>query len=153
MYAPLLLPLLLAGQPLFEDLSALDQRLAALSDNRAVPLDKRLRLARCPLPPQIENGPQGSLAVRCIAAGWQLRVAISGARGAAADPAERSSVPLVHRGETVQVAIVGNDFTLNYSGVATEAGREGEPVRVRFPTSGKILVATVSGPGKVMIED
>ncbi|MEY4999072.1 MAG: Chaperone for flagella basal body P-ring formation, partial [Pseudomonadota bacterium] len=51
------------------------------------------------------------------------------------------------------VAIVGNDFTLSYSGVATEAGRKGDPVRVRFPTSGKVLVATVSGPGKVMIED
>ncbi len=152
MYAPILLPLLLAGQPLFEDLSALDQRLAEMSGNRAIPLDKRLRLARCPSPAQIESGPQGSLAIRCIPAGWQLRVALSGARETA-DPSERSSLPIVHRGETVHVAIVGNDFTLSYSGVATEAGRKGDPVRVRFPTSGNVLVATVSGPGKVMIED
>jgi len=149
MTATLLLPLLLASATQLEDLNALDAQLAAASGNSAKPLDKRLRLARCPAPIRIDPAQQGALVVRCPETGWQLRVAINGAP--AAD--DRATPLLIQRGESVQVAIRGEDFTLSYPATAMEGGRKGDHVRVKFPSGGKVLVATVTGQGRVEILD
>lgn len=144
----LLLPLLLAGSPQLEDLNALDVQLAAASGNSARPLDKRLRLARCPAPVRIDPVQQGALVVRCPDAGWQVRVAVN------ASPAANDAAPwLIQRGESVQVAIRGDDFTLSYPATAIEGGRKGDAMRVKFPSGGKVLVATVIGHGRVEILD
>lgn len=151
MTTALLLPLLLAGQPVFEDLAALDAQLAKASDHRALPVDRRLRLARCPAPITLGPGQHGTIIVRCSEIGWQLHVPL--AQQGSAGAADTVSPILIQRGESVQVAIKGDEFTLTYQAVATEAGRRGDPVRVKFSPSGKVLVATVSGKGKVEILD
>jgi flagellar basal body P-ring formation protein FlgA len=145
----LLLALLLGGSPQLEDLTALDVQLAAASGNSAKPLDKRLRLARCPAPIRIDPAQQGALVVRCQETGWQLRVALN-----AVPTGDGTASPtLIQRGESVQVAIRGDDFTLSYPATAMEAGRKGDPVRVKFPSGGKVLVAIVTGHGRVEILD
>ncbi len=149
MTASLLLPLLLTGTPVWEELTALDAQLAIASGNRAKPLDKRLRLARCPAPVRIDAAQHGALLMHCPELGWQLRVPLD----AAAAGGDSASPPLVQRGESVRVAIRGNDFTLSYMATAMEAGRKGESVRVKFPAGGKVLVATVTGHGRVEILD
>jgi flagella basal body P-ring formation protein FlgA len=72
---------------------------------------------------------------------------------ASASGNDNASPPLIQRGESVQVAIRGDDFTLSYPATAMESGRKGDPVRVKFPSEGKVLVATVTGHGRVEILD
>jgi flagellar basal body P-ring formation protein FlgA len=145
----LILATLLVVGPQLEDINVLDAQLAAASGNSAKPLDKRLRLARCPAPIRIDPAQQGALVVRCPEIGWQLRVATN----TAATVNDAASPLLIQRGESVQVAIRGDDFTLSYPATAMEAGRKGDPVRVKFPSGGKVLVATVTGHGRVEILD
>ncbi len=148
MPATLMLPLLLAAQTPFEDLAALDARLAQVSDGRALALDPRLRLARCPVPAAIDTDATGMLLASCPDAGWKLRILMR-----AAAPAAALGPVLIQRGESVAVTIHGDDFALSYQGTAIEPGRKGDAVRVKFVPGGKILVATVAGHGRVEIVD
>lgn len=145
-----LLPLLLAAQPALEDLDALDARLAEISDGTTARIDRRLRLVRCPAPPTIQPSAQSGFEVTCPARGWRLQVPLSPNR---ADPAGKASPMLVLRGESVKVAITGEDFAVEYRAVAVDAGRMGDTVRVKFAGSRSPMAATVSGQGKVSMVD
>ncbi len=149
MLTPMILPMLLASQPMFEDLDALDVRLAEASSRTAIALDRRLRLVRCPENAEIGAERPGQLFVRCISKGWNIRVAT---RNANAGP-NALVPPLVQRGENVKVAIRGSDYTLHYQATAIEAGRMGDSVRIRFAASGIVLSGTVSGQGRVDLVD
>lgn len=144
-----ILPLLLSALPVLEDLDALDARLTKASEGRVAPLDRRLRLARCPVSPTIQSAAKSGLEIACPSLGWRLRVPlVSGNHDAAP-----THPVLVQRGETVQVAIIGDDFTVQYQAVATEAGRLGDMVRVKFIGSNRFMTATVAGNGKAQIID
>lgn len=145
-----LLPLLLAAPPALEDLAALDARLAVESGDTAAPLDRRLRLARCPAPPVIAPAARSGLEIACPALGWRLQVPVL-TRGSAA--AGQSAAVIVQRGESVQVSISGEDFSVEYRAVAVDAGRLGDTVRVRFSGTASPMAATVSGPGKLSMID
>ena len=144
-----MLPLLLATQPVLEDLDALDARLAKASDGSVAPLDRRLRLMRCPVSPTIEPAAKSTLEIACPSRGWRLSVPLASGNSDAAP----TQPVLVHRGESVQVAIIGDDFTVQYQAVATEAGRLGDIVRVKFVGSNRLMSATVAGNGKAQIID
>lgn len=147
-FAPLL-PLLLASQLPLEDLDALDARLSVASNGTAARLDRRLRLVRCAEPAAIEPLMQGGLELACPSRGWRLRVPIALANAASID----QQPTLVKRGESVQVAIVGSEFTLHYQAIVTEAGRMGDTIRVKFVGANGLMASTVSGHGKVRIID
>ena len=144
-----MLPLLLATQPVLEDLDALDARLAKASDGSVAPLDRRLRLMRCPVSPTIEPAAKSALQIACPSRGWRLSVPLASGNSDAAS----TQAVLVHRGESLQVAIIGDDFTVQYQAVATEAGRLGDIVRVKFVGSNRLMAATVAGNGKAQIID
>lgn len=145
----IMLPLLFASQSSFEDLDHLNQRLAVISGQRAIALDPRLRLQRCPEPATIAPDASGALTVHCPATGWRVRVAL-----ATENLTRDAAAPLlVQRGANVAVTIKGDEFTLSYQAVAVEAGRKGDTVRVKFAAGGPMLVATVAGPGRVEIRD
>ena len=144
-----ILPLLLATQPVLEDLDALDARLVEASEGSSAPLDRRLRLARCPVSPTIQSVAKSGLEIACPSLGWRLRVPLVSRKSDAAP----TQPVLVHRGESVQVAIIGDDFTVQYQAVATEAGRLGDIVRVKFVGSNRLMSATVAGNGKAQIID
>ena len=144
-----ILPVLLAAHPVLEDLDALDARLAKVSEGSAALLDRRLRLVRCPVSPTIQSAAKSGLEITCPSLGWRLRVPLVSGNHEAAP----THPVLVQRGETVQVAIIGHDFTVQYQAVATEAGRLGDIVRVKFVGSNRLMAVTVAGNGKAQIID
>ena len=146
---PMLLTAALASNPAlaneFEDLTALDRRIAELAP--ATPIDSRLKLRRCPEPAVLEPS-SGMVAVRCIPLGWRLRVAWVGE--AAAVPSVK---PVIRRGQAVNVMIVGESYSVGYDGIAMDDGAVGSDIRVKFSAQGAFQTGTVIGPGKVRIDD
>jgi flagella basal body P-ring formation protein FlgA len=74
---PIVMLALAAGA--LENLDVLDLKIgmAARAVGRvAVPLDRGIRVPRCPTAPQIDVTYASSLAVRCPALGWHLHVGV-----------------------------------------------------------------------------
>ncbi len=95
------------------------------------PVDRRLRLAPCPvaLTAGWHGEPGRSVVVRCPAGtGWRVFVAVAAGSSA-------SGAPAVARGEAVAIVIHGQGFTLSRKGEALESGAIGQWIRVR-PLSG-----------------
>jgi flagellar basal body P-ring formation protein FlgA len=132
----------------FEDLAALDARVAELGIADAI--DPRIRLPRCPEPALLDANMPGMVAIRCASLGWRLRVPLRAESSNAALPSQKLAV---QRGETVNVMIVGDSYSLSYDGIAMDDGPVGGTVRVKFSTRGAFLTATVTGPGAVEIAD
>ncbi len=146
---PLLLVAAITGTPAiaseFEDLGALDRRIAELAP--AEPIDQRLKLRKCPEAAQLEQA-AGMIAVRCPQLGWRLRVPVKAlVQGQKADKA------VIRRGEAVLVTISSEGYSVSYDGVAMDDGTMGSAIRVKFTTPGVFQTAYVTGPGKVQIED
>ena len=142
----------------FEDFDRLDARIAELvaaTGEKVGPIDRRIKLARCPEAPALERGGIGVIAVRCTPLGWRLRVPTN---AAVADPAARGlaqipETPVVRRGEAVNVMIAGDNFSVSYVATAMDDGAVGNSVRVKFSTQGAFLTAKVIAPGKVQMND
>jgi flagellar basal body P-ring formation protein FlgA len=134
------------GQP-FEDLDALEARVAAAAPTH--PIDRRLKLARCPDPVVIDPPALGAIALRCPALGWRIRLNL--AQASIAQLAQRQSA--VRRNDVVDVVIRGSGFELSANGTALDDAAIGEPVRVKTPTSAAPLRGTVVGAGLVEISD
>ena len=115
-----------------------------------LPIDRRLRLARCEAPLALEwyGRSHETVLVRCPAAGgWRLFVPIE------SGPAAARQEPIVARGEAVAIVVQGNGFTLSRQGEALEAGAVGEWIRVRpADRRGDPLRAQVLRPGLVGME-
>lgn len=133
----------------FEDLDALDSRVAsALGGKKARPIDRRLKLVRCPEPVVLDVTSAASVALRCNSVGWRIRV-----------PTEQGSGPvnvgeiLVRRGEMVEIRIKGMDFEIGTTGLANEDGYRGERIIVKTSTGGAGITATVVEQGVVYITD
>ena len=93
-----------------------------------LPIDRRLRLARCEAPLALEwyGRSHETVLVRCPAAGgWRLFVPIE------SGPAAARQEPIVARGEAVAIVVQGHGFTLSRQGEALEGGAVGEWIRVR----------------------
>lgn len=132
-----------------EDLDRLDSRVQIMTGaapgqpgGAIAPIDRRLRLVACPQPASIEWSGSDSLAIRCPAIGWRLRVGIAPLSGRRAG-AEMN----VHRGDTVEVSVEGNDFDVTTTAIALDDGARGQSVRVKLAGSGTQSSATVTGPG------
>lgn len=146
----------------FEDLNALDAQVSAVlqgSGATAQPIDRRLKLARCPEPIAIDNGATDSVALRCNAIGWRIRVPLvktAVSEEKIASPINNlqadSGEILVRRGETVELVIRDQDFEIMSSGVAQEDGRMGKQIRVKSSTGTSVLGGTVVARGIVHIE-
>lgn len=117
------------------DLARLDQAVAAFTGvpmgqpgGAAAPLDRRLRLARCPAEPLLSwHGQQReAVQLRCpVVGGWTLYVPIISAGGGVAE------APLVQRGDAVSIVVAGEGFALSQPGEALESGAGGAWIKVR----------------------
>ncbi len=148
------LPALAAG---FHDPAGIDREVAQFTGaptgsegGALLPVDRRLKLAQCPMPLALEwyGSSNQTVLVRCpVAGGWRLFVPIAGTSAAAA------AEPVVARGEAVSIAIQGSGFTVSRQGEALDAGAVGEWIRVR-PTGEKrdTVRARVIQPGKVALQ-
>jgi flagella basal body P-ring formation protein FlgA len=106
------------------------------------PLDKRLRLAKCPEAAVIDPPARGVVAVRCASLGWRVRVPVLQALQAQTDP-------LVRKGDVVDLTYGGDAYAVSTTATVLEYGVRGQTVRVTSAASGKTVSATVAGPGEV----
>ena len=133
----------------FEDLSALDAKIApAVAVGSVKPIDRRLKLARCPDPIIFDTAAASAIVLRCHPLGWRIRVPITQDAGRSG-----SSELLVKRGEMVQLVIQGDDFEIASSGIAIDDGFSGKRIRVKSLTGAGSITGTVAGQGLVHIED
>lgn len=156
--SPFLYTALLLASPVavIEDLAALDQRITATLQNqgaRARPIDKRIRLARCPVPASIDVQSATAVAVRCAAIGWRIRVAI--VRGSHTDTdagnGPRQNAVIIRRYESVELRIAGAGFAVTANAVAMESGAIGDSIRIKSPTFRTPVAARIVGKGLVEI--
>jgi len=136
-----------------EDLDRLDNRIEVLTGvspghpgGAITPLDRRLKLAACPQPATIEWAGSDALAVRCPAIGWRLRVGI-----APVAASQAKAMLSVHRGDTVEVSVVGDTFDVTATGIALDDGAEGSSIRLKIGATGTQTSAIVTGPGMVSL--
>ena len=141
----------LAAAPAFEDLDRLDASivtvLATNGGGQALPVDRRLRLRRCPAPAHVEPANDGTLSVRCEALGWRIRVPVQGT--ALADTGR----PVIRRGDVVELLVGGAGFNVVTSAIAMEDGRAGGAVRVKPSTGPAVVTAQIVRAGVVSIGD
>lgn len=137
----------------FEDLDRLDSRIEIMTGaapgqagGAMAPLDRRLKLAACPQPATIEWAGSNALAVRCPAIGWRLRVGI-----VAVAREQAKAVLSVHRGDTVEVSVAGDVFSVTSTGIALDDGAEGASIRLKIGATGTQTSAIVTGPGTVSL--
>ena len=128
----LILPIVLLASPLhaqqFEDVAALDVQVAAVAE-AAQPIDRRLKLARCPENVAIDPPALGAVALRCKSLGWRIRVPL-----VRVTKAESPSDIIIRRGDAVEVISSGNGFEVSTSGTAMEDGSLGKGIRVKSST-------------------
>jgi flagella basal body P-ring formation protein FlgA len=144
----------------FENLDALDSRIAgalgaAIGEpgGAANALDRRLRLAACPAPATISEPLQGAVTVRCDSIGWRIRVAVVGGGGTSAvsQAAAVRAVPVVRRGDQVQVVALAAGFTVSTLGVAEQDGAPGERIRVRTERRSAPFYGQVLADGRIAL--
>lgn len=138
------------GAAVLEDLDQLDGQVGVAAQSMgstAAPVDRRLRLARCPQGVQIETADARSLAVRCPALGWRLRVPLT---TAPATIAATAKALLVRRGDPLTVLSNGGGFTIETAGIAGEDGALGANVRVKLD-GGRVVAGTVTGPQEISL--
>lgn len=149
-----LMPLAAQGQQ-FTDPGSIDQAVARFTGaatgdagGARSQIDRRLRLARCrsPLDLELYGTRKDSVAVSCPdQAGWRIFVPLMKAAPAAA------TRELIGRGDIVSIAIEGPGFSVAQAGEALEGGAAGDWIRVKPPGKTEAIRARVERPGKVVI--
>ena len=140
----------------WQTIDMLTQAVASAMGRTATPIDRRIKLARCPEQASVAAIDARTLAVRCASLGWRLRVAMSGPAGAAPVAAGFSapaSAPVIRRGDTVRVSIETANFSVSYSATAAEDGRVGETIALRGNGPKAMISAIVTGPGRARMMD
>ena len=141
----------------FENLDVLQARvIAALGapigspGGPSVPLDRRMKLAACPVPAMIEAPTLGAATVRCEPLGWRIRVpVVQAARTAPGIVAQ--AAPAVRKGDQVELRAGGDAFSVSMTAVAEEDGAPGARIRVRPDRNAPVVIAEVDGPGRVFL--
>ncbi|WP_447758126.1 flagella basal body P-ring formation protein FlgA [Sphingopyxis fribergensis] len=139
----------------WQTIDVLTDMVANAMGRTATPVDRRIKLARCPEQASITAIDAHTLAVRCNSLGWRLRVPMTGPASAAqasfARPA--AAAPVIRRGDNVRVTIDTESFSISYAAVATEDGRVGETIALRGSDAKSMLSAVVTGAGRARITD
>jgi flagellar basal body P-ring formation protein FlgA len=144
----------------FQDLDMLDSLISAAlgagvgeQGGPTRPLDRRLRLAKCPDAVTIDEPALGAVAVRCPSLGWRIRVPLvsapAQARAAAAPPARAETI--IRRGDQVEVVALASSFSVSTSGVAEQDGAPGDRIRVRTERRSPPLIGEVMPDGRVAL--
>lgn len=137
----------------FADLAAIDNAVAAFTGQAigvpggaALPVDRRLRLARCAAPLALawRTDRRDAVVVQCPdTGGWRLFVAVAG------NTRQDSAGPDVVRGDAVTVAATGDGFSVSQPGEALDSGAVGAWIRVRTGPKADPLRARIVRPGLV----
>lgn len=125
----------------FEDLAEMDARIAVIG--AASPVDRRLKLARCPAPAELTQTSANAVAVRCPALGWRILVPLVA-------PAQSQQAPEIRKGDVVELSVAGTGFSVSTMATALEDGRIGRSLRVRTSDANAPISVSVTGPGRVL---
>jgi len=140
----------------WQTIDMLTQAVANAMGRTATPIDRRIKLARCPEQASVAAIDARTLAVRCASLGWRLRVAMSGPAGAApvaTSYAAPASAPVIRRGDAVRVTLESATFSVSYSAIANQDGRVGETITLRGDGPKTLISAIVTGPGRARLMD
>ncbi len=146
------------GNEDWQTIDVLTDMVANAMGRNATPVDRRIKLARCPEQASVSAIDANTLAVRCAPLGWRLRVAMTGS-GGAGSPAAASfarpapSAPVIRRGDNVRVTIDTQSYSISYAAIAAEDGRVGETIALKGEDNKSKLSATVTGPGRAVLHD
>ncbi|MBJ7502257.1 MAG: flagella basal body P-ring formation protein FlgA [Sphingopyxis sp.] len=154
-------PVAASAQQASEDWQTIDMLTATVANalgRTATPIDRRIKLARCPEQASVTALDAQTLAVRCASLGWRLRVPMTGPTADAAPAAVNfarpaPSAPVIRRGDNVRVTIETDSYSISYAAVATQDGRVGETIALRGSDAKSTLSATVTGPGRASLDD
>ena len=116
-----------------------------------LPVDRRLKLARCDAPLALEwyGKRHDTVLVRCpVGAGWRLFVPVV---VPVAEAAAAPATPAVQRGEGVTIAMVGDGFSVEQAGEALDPGPLGGWIRVRTGAKADALRGRIVRPGLVEV--
>jgi flagella basal body P-ring formation protein FlgA len=141
----------------FENINTLEARLVAAlgadigtPGGPVAPIDRRLKLARCPAPATIDPPALGAIAIRCEAIGWRIRVPLDRAATAAA-PMTAKAQPLVRKGDPVELFVETASFSVSTGVIAQEDGAMGDRIRVRSDPKAPVMIAEVVDGGRVRV--
>lgn len=151
------LPLSAAGAQgmAFENLDALEQRLIGALDadigfpgGPATPIDRRLRLQRCPVAAQLDPPALGAVAIRCPQAGWRIRVPLVRANTPAL---QTRAEPVIRKGDPVTLSVQTGSFSVTTESVAQEDGAIGDRIRIKADPKAPVMIAEVVNGGQVRL--
>ncbi|MEY3658741.1 MAG: hypothetical protein RL425_1502 [Pseudomonadota bacterium] len=134
------LALLSAASGPFEDLDALDRQVAAIAP--AQPIDRRLKLRRCPAPVVIEPFGGRGLSVSCAAIGWRIFVATAPMNTPSQGPLD------IRRGDVVSLQVPGEGFVISTSATALDDARAGQMLRLKMARDSAVISAEATGAGQ-----
>lgn len=145
----------------WQAIDALTDMVANAMGRSATPIDRRIKLARCPEQASITMVDAHTLAVRCAPLGWRLRVPLSAPEGGTADAVSAATgfsrpvtaAPVIRRGDNVRVTIDAPSYSISYAAIATQDGRVGETIALRGNDAKSSLSATVTGPGRARLDN
>ena len=147
------------GHEDWQQIDALTTMVASAMGRAATPIDRRIKLARCPEQATVTPIDGQALAVRCPSLGCRLRVPMTGPAAESADaayiPAGRAkpaAPPAIRRGDNVRVTIETDSYSASYGPIATQDGRVGETIALRGDDAKSMLSATVVGPGRARLD-
>lgn len=122
------------------------------------PIDRRMRLAACPIGIQVDPPTAGAVTVRCTTAGWRLRVPLmrtdmvsangtsqNGGHFAAKAPAD------IRKGDPVQLIAQGQSYSISVDAMAMEDANIGGRIRVSAASKPGTLFAEVIDVGRVRL--
>jgi flagella basal body P-ring formation protein FlgA len=142
----------------FENINTLEARLVAAlgadigtPGGPVAPIDRRLKLARCPAPATIDPPALGAIAIRCEAIGWRIRVPLDRGGATAAAPMAAKATPLVRKGDPVELFVETGSFSVSTNTVAQEDGAMGDRIRVRSDPKAPVMIAEVVDGGRVRV--
>lgn len=115
-------------------------------------IDRRMRLAACPIGIQVDPPSAGAVTVRCTTAGWRLRIPLTravdgsfGSQSALARPAD------IRKGDPVQLVARSSSFSISVDGTALEDANIGNRVRVVTNSKGSTIFGEVVDVGRVRL--
>lgn len=121
-----------------------------------VPIDRRMRLAACPIGIQVDPPSAGAVTVRCTTAGWRLRVPLMRASSQTASGGGDGSRPGfasadIRKGDPVQLVAQGASYSISVDATALEDANIGNRIRVSPASKGGTLFAEVVDVGRVRL--
>jgi flagella basal body P-ring formation protein FlgA len=134
------------ANPAYEDLRVIEQSIATKLGTEAKPIDKRLRLSKCPEALSMTSTQASLVVVACNSIGWKIAVQLAESRASS----EVQQI-VVAKGEHIQLIANGSGFSVSRGAVALQSGATNTFIRIRLSDSPQILLARVTGPGRVAL--